>query len=177
MFGGWEGADETGEPLDTADPVVIARYWLIRWINNIASATQTSQTGPQTAHASLLLYRNALFSSHKVRLFYSHPFQKAKLQATNVALTLMREAMKLPLACSNVTHKVVNVLSAWLLQYEIPPFVASGEVSIERCSLLLANIFLSFFHSPYLSQCGERQVSIFLITNNNRTSGILLRFQ
>ncbi|CAI2309070.1 unnamed protein product [Caenorhabditis sp. 36 PRJEB53466] len=144
VFGGWEGADETGEPLDTADPVVIARYWLIRWINNIASATHTASNGPQTAHASLLLYRNSLFSSQK---------------ATNVALTLMREAMKLPLACSNVTHKVVNVLSAWLLQYEIPPFVASGEVTIERCSLLLSNILLSFFHSPYLSQCGERQSS------------------
>ncbi|ULU09399.1 hypothetical protein L3Y34_014066 [Caenorhabditis briggsae] len=145
VFGGWEGADEQGEPLDTADPVVIARYWLIRWINNIASAThQPANNVPQSAQSSLILYRNALFSSHK---------------ATNVALTLMREAMKLPLACSNVTHKVVNVLSAWLLQYEIPPFVASGEVSIERCSLLLANILLSFFHSPYLSQCGERHSS------------------
>lgn len=145
VFGGWEGADETGEPLDTADPVVIARYWLIRWINNIASATHQPSSGPQqSAHSSLILYRNALFSSHK---------------ATNVALTLMREAMKLPLACSNVTHKVVNVLSSWLLQYEIPPFVASGEVSIERCSLLLSNILLSFFHSPYLPQCGERHSS------------------
>lgn len=146
VFGGWEGADEQGDPLDTADPVVIARYWLIRWINNIASATHQHQANapPQSVHSSLILYRNALFSSHK---------------ATNVALTLMREAMKLPLACSNVTHKVVNVLSAWLLQYEIPPFVASGEVSIERCSLLLANMLLSFFHSPYLSQCGERHSS------------------
>uniref|UniRef100_A0A1I7UD55 Rap-GAP domain-containing protein n=1 Tax=Caenorhabditis tropicalis TaxID=1561998 RepID=A0A1I7UD55_9PELO len=144
VFGGWEGADETGEPLDTADPVVIARYWLIRWINNIASATHQPSQPIQSAHASLLLYRNALFSSHK---------------ATNVALTIMREAMKLPLACSNVTHKVVNVLSSWLLQYEIPPFVASGEVSIERCSLLLSNILLSFFHSPYLPQCGERYSS------------------
>ncbi|EFP01014.1 hypothetical protein CRE_20789 [Caenorhabditis remanei] len=145
VFGGWEGADEQGEPLDTADPVVIARYWLIRWINNIASATHQPTNGPpQSAHSSLILYRNALFSSHK---------------ATNVALTLMREAMKLPLACSNVTHKVVNVLSSWLLQYEIPPFVASGEVSIERCSLLLANILLSFFHSPYLAQSGERHSS------------------
>ncbi|CAL2030121.1 unnamed protein product [Caenorhabditis brenneri] len=144
VFGGWEGADETGEPLDTADPVVIARYWLIRWINNIASATHQPPNGPQSAHSSLILYRNALFSSHK---------------ATNVTLTLMREAMKLPLACSNVTHKVVNVLSSWLLQYEIPPFVASGEVSIERCSLLLSNILLSFFHSPYLPQCGERHSS------------------
>ncbi|CCD73405.2 Rap-GAP domain-containing protein [Caenorhabditis elegans] len=148
VFGGWEGADENGEPLDTADPVVIARYWLIRWINNIASATTHTTAGGQptlqTTHASLILYRNALFSSHK---------------ATNVALTLMREAMKLPLACSNVTHKVVNVLSAWLLQYEIPPFVASGEVSIERCSLLLSNILLGFFHSPYLAQCGERHSS------------------
>lgn len=148
VFGGWEGADEQGEPLDTADPVVIARYWLIRWINNIASVTHhppnIQQQMQQSAHSSLILYRNALFSSHK---------------ATNVALTLMREAMKLPLACSNVTHKVVNVLSAWLLQYEIPPFVASGEVSIERCSLLLANILLSFFNSPYLPQCGERHSS------------------
>ncbi|CAB3407059.1 unnamed protein product [Caenorhabditis bovis] len=97
IFGGWEGAESSGEPLDTADPV-----------------------------------------------------------ATNVTLTLMREAMTLPLACSNVTHKVVNLLSTWLLQYEIPPFVASGEVSIERFSLLCANILLSFFHSPYLAQSGER---------------------
>ena len=69
VFGGWEGADEQGEPLDTADPVVIARYWLIRWINNIASATHQPTNGPpQSAHSSLILYRNALFSSHKVSI-------------------------------------------------------------------------------------------------------------
>ncbi|CAD6196284.1 unnamed protein product [Caenorhabditis auriculariae] len=143
VFGGWEGAEEVGEPLDTADPVVIARYWLIRWINNLASASQHGAS-QQTAHSALLLYHQALFFSHK---------------ATNVALTLMREAMTLPLACSNVTHKVVSVISTWLLQYEIPPFVATGEVSIERSSLLLANILLGFFHSAYLSQCGDRQNS------------------
>ncbi|CAI5437697.1 unnamed protein product [Caenorhabditis angaria] len=141
VFGGWEGAEEQGKLLDTADPVVIARYWLIRWINNIASATHQSSNSSQSTQTSLLLYRQALFSSQK---------------ATNVALTLMREAMTLPIACSSVTHKVVNVLATWLLQYEIPPFVQSGEVSIERSSLLLSNMMLSFFHSPYLKQSGEK---------------------
>jgi hypothetical protein len=37
VFEGWEGSEESPELLDTSDPVVIARYWLIRWIINIAS--------------------------------------------------------------------------------------------------------------------------------------------
>ncbi|VDO19842.1 unnamed protein product [Heligmosomoides polygyrus] len=89
----------------------------------------------------MLLYHDALFASHR---------------ATNTALTLMREAMTLPLPCSNVIQKVVATLSAWLLQYEIPPFVMSNEVPIESSSLLLINMLLSFFQSPYLLQPGDR---------------------
>ncbi|CAI4222514.1 unnamed protein product [Auanema sp. JU1783] len=138
IFGGWEGAGDSGEPLDTADPVVIARYWLIRWINNVAGAKQQPAG---SIHAGMLLFHDALFSSQK---------------ATNTALTLMREAMVLPLPCSNVIHKVVSVLTNWLVQIEIPPFVASGEVSIESSSLLIINMLLSFFQSPYLLQPGDR---------------------
>ncbi|KAK6727420.1 hypothetical protein RB195_005237 [Necator americanus] len=138
IFGGWEGADDTIEALDTADPIVIARYWLIRWVNNLAAVRQ--QPSSQW-HPGVLLYRDALFASHK---------------ATNTALSLMREAMTLPLPCSNVIQKVVTTLSAWLLQYEIPPFVASNEVPVETSSLLLINMLLSFFQSPYLLQPGDR---------------------
>ncbi|RCN29594.1 hypothetical protein ANCCAN_24640 [Ancylostoma caninum] len=138
IFGGWEGADDTVEALDTADPIVIARYWLIRWVNNLAAVRQ--QPSSQW-HPGVLLYHDALFASHK---------------ATNTALSLMREAMTLPLPCSNVIQKVVATLSAWLLQYEIPPFVASDEVPVETSSLLLINMLLSFFQSPYLLQPGDR---------------------
>uniref|UniRef100_A0A7I4XYD0 Rap-GAP domain-containing protein n=1 Tax=Haemonchus contortus TaxID=6289 RepID=A0A7I4XYD0_HAECO len=138
IFGGWEGADDTIEALDTADPIVIARYWLIRWVNNLAAVRQ--QPAAQW-HPGMLLYHDALFASHR---------------ATNTALTLMREAMTLPLPCSNVIQKVVSTLSAWLLQYEIPPFVASNEVPVESSSLLLINMLLSFFQSPYLLQPGDR---------------------
>ncbi|KAL6729909.1 hypothetical protein Aduo_000918 [Ancylostoma duodenale] len=138
IFGGWEGADDTVEALDTADPIVIARYWLIRWVNNLSAVRQ--QPSSQW-HPGVLLYHDALFASHK---------------ATNTALSLMREAMTLPLPCSNVIQKVVATLSAWLLQYEIPPFVASDEVPVETSSLLLINMLLSFFQSPYLLQPGDR---------------------
>ena len=163
----------------------VFRYWLIRWINNIAGARLTA--GP-AQHAGLKLFHQALFSSHK---------------ATYVMLTLLREAMTLPLPCSNVMHKVrifigqgfakkknfkilqilgfikktrcvsslfeiayfhlailnlqvVNVLSSWLLQIEIPPFVESGQVSMETFSLLVVHTLLAFFHSPYLQQPAER---------------------
>lgn len=53
------------------------------------------QQPSNSVHAGLLLYHEALFSSHK---------------ATNTALTLMREAMTLPLPCSNVIHKVKRLL-------------------------------------------------------------------
>ncbi|KHJ93695.1 WD domain, G-beta repeat protein [Oesophagostomum dentatum] len=148
IFGGWEGADDNVEPLDTADPIVIARllaanphssrYWLIRWVNNLAAVRQLPAA---QRHPGVLLYHEALFASHK---------------ATNTALSLMREAMTLPLACSNVIQKVVATLSAWLLQHEIPPFVASNEVPVETSSLLLINMLLSFFQSPYLLQTGDR---------------------
>ncbi|VDM66063.1 unnamed protein product [Strongylus vulgaris] len=138
IFGGWEGADDTIEALETADPIVIARYWLIRWVNNLAAVQQLPI---EQRHVGVLLYHDALFASHK---------------ATNMALSLMREAMTLPLACSNVIQKVVATLSAWLLQYEIPPFVASNEVPVETSSLLLINMLLSFFQSPYLLQPGDR---------------------
>lgn len=55
LFDGWEGNEEPAQVLlDTADPQVIARYWLIRWMVNIASAVFTEQPTP-----GLLLYRQA----------------------------------------------------------------------------------------------------------------------
>lgn len=35
IYGGWEGADGQADVRDTADPVVIARYWLIRFAATI----------------------------------------------------------------------------------------------------------------------------------------------
>lgn len=146
IFGGWEGAEDTVESLDTADPKVIARYWLIRWVNNLAAARQHAAS---QWHSGVFLYHDALFASHR---------------ATNTALTLMKEAMMLPLPCSNVIQKVVSTLSAWLLQSEIPPFVASNEVPVESSSLLIINMLLSFFQSPYLLQPGDRLSSSITIS-------------
>ncbi|CAJ0578761.1 unnamed protein product, partial [Mesorhabditis spiculigera] len=139
VFGGWEGAGDTGETLDTADPIIIARYWLIRWINNVGGVTLAANTGP--VHPGLILFNEALFSCTK---------------ATNTLLSLQREAMQLPLPCNNVIHKVVTVLSAWLTQQELPKFVLSKQVSADSCSLLVLHVLLSFFHSPYLKQPGDR---------------------
>ncbi|CAJ0942562.1 unnamed protein product, partial [Mesorhabditis belari] len=142
VFGGWEGAGDSAETLDTADPVIIARYWLIRWINNVAGVTISSNNG--TVHPGLMLFHQALFSC---------------AAATNTLLSLQREAMQLPLPCNNVIHKVVSVLAAWLTQQEIPRFVASGAVTADSCSLLVLHVLLSFFHSPYLKQPGDRAQS------------------
>ncbi|MFH4984052.1 hypothetical protein AB6A40_010761 [Gnathostoma spinigerum] len=86
IFGGWEGNEEHAEVRDTADPVVIARYWLIRWMATIALGDSAD-----TLSSSLLLYREALFLDRR---------------ATNTLLTLLKEAMILPLPCSNVINKV-----------------------------------------------------------------------
>uniref|UniRef100_A0A914DRJ0 Ral GTPase-activating protein subunit alpha/beta N-terminal domain-containing protein n=1 Tax=Acrobeloides nanus TaxID=290746 RepID=A0A914DRJ0_9BILA len=145
VFGGWEGNEEPGEQLDTADPVVIARYWLIRWMTNIASSALVENPAP-----GLLIFRKALFSSQK---------------AINTSLTMMREAMQLPLACANVIHKVLFLIRNWLLQKEIPPFVESGVVSLETSSLLLIHLYTTFFKSPYLSSSGERLQSAISLTH------------
>lgn len=52
LFGGWEGSEEPAQVLDTADPIIITRYWLIRWITNIASAAISEHSSK-----ALLLYR------------------------------------------------------------------------------------------------------------------------
>lgn len=59
LFGGWEGSEEPTQVLDTADPIVIARYWLIRCITNIASAAISENTSK-----ALLLYRQVIFDSN-----------------------------------------------------------------------------------------------------------------
>lgn len=146
VFEGWEGSEEPGEQLDTADPVVIARYWLIRWMTNIAAASMVENPA-----SGLLIFRQALFSSQK---------------ATNTLLTLMRESMQLPLACANVIHKVLFVSRNWLLQIEFPPFVERNNVSIEASSLLLIHIFTSFFKSPYLTSSGDRLSSAVSVTHS-----------
>ena len=59
-------------------------------MNNLAAVRQLPAA---QRHPGVLLYHEALFASHK---------------ATNTALSLMREAMTLPLPCSNVIQKVVQ---------------------------------------------------------------------
>ncbi|KAL3074845.1 hypothetical protein niasHS_014290 [Heterodera schachtii] len=161
VFGGWDGtsADEAEEEgggtgtdadgaivqpmLDTVDPIIIARYWLIRWIINIASESKfnAGANGRAAPPPSLALFKQALFSSQR---------------ASNVLLTLMREAFRLPLACCIVIQKVLDLVRHWLLQREFPPFVESGVVSIEHWSVLLIHMLFSFFRSPYLSSPGDR---------------------
>lgn len=53
VFGGWEGSEEPAQLLDTADPIVIARYWLIRWMTNIALSSLTNQA----SSPGLVLFR------------------------------------------------------------------------------------------------------------------------
>lgn len=57
-----------------------------RWMATVALATNND-----LASTGQLLYRKALFSSHK---------------ATNTLLTLLKEAVMLPLPCSNVINKI-----------------------------------------------------------------------
>ncbi|KAI6202932.1 hypothetical protein M3Y94_00498200 [Aphelenchoides besseyi] len=150
VFEGWEGSEETGSPMDTADPIVIARYWLIRWITNIASASLVEEP-PSGA----LIFRQVMFSDEK---------------ATNTLLTLMRESMMLPLACSSVIHKVLFLIRSWLLQTEIPPFLdptinqLNRKVSFEYVNILLINIGTCFFRSPYLAASGDRLPAAVSIT-------------
>uniref|UniRef100_A0A9J2P0P2 Rap-GAP domain-containing protein n=2 Tax=Ascaris TaxID=6251 RepID=A0A9J2P0P2_ASCLU len=144
IYGGWEGTEEHTDIRDTADPIVIARYWLIRWMTTIASSNESEPSSGGQA-----LYKQALFSSRK---------------ATNTLLTLLKEAVLLPLPCSNVIHKVFALVRSWLLQRDIPPFVADSSVSIESLSLLLIHFLTSFFHSPYLTTCGDRLSSAIALT-------------
>lgn len=87
-------------------------------------------------------------------------------KAINILLTLMREAMQLPLACHNVIHKVLFLLGNWILQKEIPPFLDTGSPSItlEGWNLLLIHMLTSFFKSPYLVSSGERLPSAISLT-------------
>lgn len=78
----------------------------------------------------------------------------------------MREAMQLPLACSNVIHKVLQLIRYWVLQKEIPHFVESGQVSWEAWNLLLIHILTSFFKSPYLISSGDRLPSAIALTHS-----------
>uniref|UniRef100_A0A1I7Y6R0 Rap-GAP domain-containing protein n=1 Tax=Steinernema glaseri TaxID=37863 RepID=A0A1I7Y6R0_9BILA len=158
VFGGWEGGVDVVAVLDTADPVVIARYWVIRWMTNIASAQLNDAT------PGFKLFRKAMFASQKVTLA-GLTFLNQSFQATNTFLTLMREAMLLPLPCSNVINKVLTLIRYWLLQTEFPPFVESGAVTLESSSLLLIHLATSFFHSPYLKAAGDRLQSAVQLTN------------
>lgn len=56
------------------------------------------------------------------------------------------------------------MVRSWLLQRDIPPFVADSSVSIESLSLLLIHFLTSFFHSPYLTTCGDRLSSAIALT-------------
>ncbi|VDN07033.1 unnamed protein product [Thelazia callipaeda] len=157
IYGGWEGNEGLADVRDTADPIVIARYWLIRWMASVALTTNND-----LAVAGQVLYRKALFSSRK---------------ATNTLLTLLKEAVMLPLPCSNVIHKlsftinftilkfVFSLISSWLLQRNLPPFIDEG-ITIDTLSLLLIHFLTSFFHSPYLSLAGERLSSAISLTQS-----------
>ncbi|EJW79342.1 hypothetical protein WUBG_09748 [Wuchereria bancrofti] len=146
IYGGWEGGEGQMDIRDTADPVVIARYWLIRWMATVALTTNND-----LAVTGQLLYRKALFSSRK---------------ATNTLLTLLKEAVMLPLPCSNVIHKVFSLINTWLLQRNLPPFIGQEEIAIESLSLLLIHFLTSFFHSPYLPAAGERLSSAISLTQS-----------
>ncbi|KAI6182707.1 hypothetical protein M3Y97_00409700 [Aphelenchoides bicaudatus] len=144
VFEGWEGSEQNKEMMDTADPLTIARYWLIRWITNIASASLVDDPP-----AGAMLFRSILFSNPK---------------AINCLLTLMREAMQLPLACSSVIHKVLFLVRSWLLQIELPPFLdpnqsptsRNAKVSLDYANILLIDFCTCFFRSPYLAASGDR---------------------
>ncbi|VDK47411.1 unnamed protein product [Anisakis simplex] len=146
IYGGWEGTEEHTGMRDTADPIIIARYWLIRWMTVIASSSPNES--PSTGQA---LYKQALFSSRK---------------ATNTLLTLMKEAVSLPLPCWSVILKVFELMRSWLLQREIAAFVSNSSVSQESLSLLLIHFLTSFFHSPYLIACGDRLKSAIDLTQS-----------
>ncbi|KAL3997954.1 Rap/ran-GAP family protein [Acanthocheilonema viteae] len=146
IYGGWEGSEGQIDIRDTADPIVIARYWLIRWMATVALTTTND-----LAVTGQLLYKKALFSSRK---------------ATNTLLTLLKEAVMLPLPCSNVIHKVFSLINTWLLQRNLPPFIDQGGIAIESLSLLLIHFLTSFFHSPYLSAAGERLSSAISLTQS-----------
>lgn len=81
-------------------------------------------------------------------------------------MTLMREAMQLPLACSNVIQKVLGLIRCWLLQRDIPPFVDSGIVGVETWNVLLTHTLLSFFKSPYLKSSSDRLPAAISITSS-----------
>uniref|UniRef100_A0AC35TQP1 Rap-GAP domain-containing protein n=1 Tax=Rhabditophanes sp. KR3021 TaxID=114890 RepID=A0AC35TQP1_9BILA len=145
VFAGWEGNQTRTEILETADPVIIARYWLIKWVCSIASAKLTPNPTP-----ALLLYRSALLQSPK---------------AINTMLSLLKEAMCLPLPCSSIILKSMNLIKHWLLQKELPPFVESSAVSLQSFSLLLIHTFTSFFDSPYIANAGDRHATALTITS------------
>jgi hypothetical protein len=74
LFEGWEGSEQTRVIMDTADPLVIARYWLIRWIVNIASSSLVEEPIPGSLlFRSVSPLNNYLFiqSVHLVKIFLS----------------------------------------------------------------------------------------------------------
>ncbi|CAD5210290.1 unnamed protein product [Bursaphelenchus xylophilus] len=149
VFGGPDDAEEDqNELLDTADPLVIARYWLIRWVVNIALSGMQEDSAP-----GLLLFRRCLYAAES---------------PVNMLFTMLHKAMFLPLACSSVIQKVLSLIRAWLLKAEIPPFFHPNwqlhRPSEERVQVLLVDFLFSFFRSPYISACGDRFPTVLAIT-------------
>lgn len=68
-----------------------------RWMTTIASSNESEPSSGGQA-----LYKQALFSSRK---------------ATNTLLTLLKEAVLLPLPCSNVIHKVSQLTGSIMLAF------------------------------------------------------------
>lgn len=62
--------------------------------------------------------------------------------------------------------QVFSLISTWLLQRNLPPFIDQGGIAIESLSLLLIHFLTSFFHSPYLSAAGERLSSAISLTQS-----------
>ncbi|CAD5206927.1 unnamed protein product [Bursaphelenchus okinawaensis] len=140
--------DDKNELLDTADPLVIARYWLIRWVVNIALAGMQ-----EDSPSGLLLFRRCLYSAQF---------------PVNMLFTMLSKAMFLPLACSSVIQKVLTLIKAWLLKTETPPFLQSDwpgpQPKEDQIQILLVDILFFFFRSPYLSACGDRFPTVLTLT-------------
>lgn len=172
VYEGWEGTYEAKDVsfFDTAEPTIIAKYWLIRWMTNIA-IDPSSQNKAINKQNGLQLFKKALFQSRK---------------ATNILLNLIREAFFLPLSCINVMQKVLQLLHLWLTQQDCPNFVDSHQliVSPDSWNLLLIHMLFSFFRSYYLNSPGDKLSSAISITNSilqivrniaNPTTTLLIR--
>jgi hypothetical protein len=86
-----------------------SRYWLIRWMTNIAFESQLSNSAQQQANSSspgLDLFKQVSQNSISRKLLPNSPLQAlfSSQKATNILLTLMREAFRSAIITS--THTI-----------------------------------------------------------------------